>query len=140
MSADATEDNCSHCLFWKMARPTEGWCQRAAPEATNQPDRIAHWPTTHGTQFCGEFLRKGAALDLVNCADCRYWRKPAWGLQPVDRGDRLASWWAQAGHCARHAPRPQSEPGPRAFWRASHADDTCAESMRRPGHAGETGG
>ncbi len=123
-------DRCDHCLFWKVARPTEGWCLRRAPDATGEAERIAHWPTTHGAQGCGEFLPVGSAFDLVTCADCRYWRKPAQGLQPVDRGDKPGAWWAQAGRCARHAPTPQSEPGPRAFWRACHAKDSCAEGLR----------
>ena len=123
-------DRCENCLFWKMARPSEGSCLRRAPAAASEAERIAHWPTTHGAQGCGEFLERGAALEVVACADCRYWRKPAQGLQPVDRGDKPWARWAQAGKCARHAPAPQSEPGPRAFWRASHETDSCAEGLR----------
>ena len=123
-------DRCEQCLFWKMARPGEGRCLRRAPAAASEADRIAHWPTTHGAQCCGEFLERGAALEVVACADCRYWRKPAQGLQPVDRGDKPWAWWAQAGKCASHAPAPQSEPGPRAVWRASHETDSCAEGLR----------
>ncbi len=124
-------DRCEQCLFWKVARPSEGWCLRHAPGAASEAERIAHWPTTHGSQGCGEFLATGSAYEMVVCADCRYWRKPAQGLQPVDRGDKPWAWWAQAGKCARHAPTPQSEPGPRAFWRASHATDSCAEGLLR---------
>jgi hypothetical protein len=123
-------ETCEHCLFWKMARPSEGWCLRRAPVPVGEAERIAHWPTTHGAQGCGEFLERGSAYEMPACGDCRYWRKPAQGLQPVDRGDKPTAWWAQAGKCARHAPTPQSEPGPRAFWRASHASDSCAEGLR----------
>jgi hypothetical protein len=125
-------DRCDQCLFWKMARPGEGWCRRRAPGPANESDRVAHWPTTHGAQGCGEFLQLGAARELVLCGQCRYWRKPAGGLQPVDRGDKTAHWWAQAGLCVRHAPEPISEPGPRAFWRATLGTDSCAEGLLRP--------
>ena len=127
-------ERCDHCIFWKMALPGEGRCQRRAPEVVSEAERIAHWPTTHGAQGCGEFVVSGAAYDLVSCSGCRYWRKPANGLQPVDRGDKPWSWWTQAGLCARHAPAPQSEPGPRAFWRASHASDSCAEGLAPAEH------
>jgi hypothetical protein len=122
-------DRCDHCIFWKMARPEEGWCLRRAPKPAGVAEGIAHWPTTHGAQGCGEFMAAGSAYELVACGDCRYWRRHAQGLQPVDRGDKPAGWWAQAGKCTRHAPAPQSEPGPRAFWRASHVSDCCAEGL-----------
>ena len=125
------EQKCAVCVFWKMARPGEGACHHYAPLPTYVSDSIAHWPTTHGGQGCGEFVSHGSAYELITCGDCRFWRKPASGLQPVDRADKPLSWWAQAGFCARHAPHPQSEPGPRAFWRATHTTDRCAEAMRR---------
>jgi hypothetical protein len=123
---------CESCKFWKAARPNEGWCLRLAPHPAGSPDPIAHWPTTHGSQGCGEFAHASAALDIVACRDCRFWDSPENGLHPVDRGDRPAQWWSAAGKCRRYAPAPQSEPGPRAFWRASHADDSCAEGLVRP--------
>jgi hypothetical protein len=125
-------ERCDQCFFWKMARPTEGWCTRRAPSPTVEPGRIAHWPTTHGGQGCGEFLHVGAALETIACGACRFWHRPDNGLQPVDKGDKPSQWWAQAGLCCRHAPAPASEPGPRAFWRASHGTDSCAEGMPRP--------
>jgi hypothetical protein len=125
-------ERCDQCLFWKMARPGEGRCLRRAPKPVPESDRISHWPTTHGGQGCGEFVEIGAAFDFVLCGQCRYWRKPAAGLQPIDRGDKPSHWWAQAGLCTRHAPNPVSEPGPRAFWRASHVTDSCGEGLLRP--------
>ncbi len=130
-----TDDSCAQCLFWKMARPGEGVCQRRAPDPAYDADRVAHWPTTHGVQGCGEFLRQGSAYDLVDCAACRFWRRPALGITPVDRADKPLSWWARAGHCQRKAPEPQSDPGPRAFWRACHESDGCAEGLA-PAHHG----
>ena len=131
VTGDETE-RCDACAFWKMARPGEGWCLRRAPAGASESDRVAHWPTTRGVQGCGEYLSASAAYDRVSCGDCRFWRRPANGIQPVDRGDKLAGWWEKAGHCTRHAPVPQSEPGPRAFWRASNAMDACAEGLPRP--------
>ena len=122
-------ERCDNCIFWKFARPAEGWCLKRAPHPVTESDRVAHWPTTHGAQGCGEFLVIGAAYDFVTCGHCRYWRKPPTGLQPVDRGDKTSQWWSQAGLCARHAPHPFSEPGPRAFWPASHKTDSCAEGL-----------
>ncbi len=60
---------CEQCLFWKMARASEGWCLRRAPSAASEAERIAHWPTTHGSQGCGEFLATGSAYEMVVCAD-----------------------------------------------------------------------
>ena len=37
----------------------------------------------------------------------------------MNRGDIPLVWWTHAEISARHAPRPNSEPGPRAFWRAT---------------------
>jgi len=125
------EQKCAACVFWKMARPNEGACHRHAPFPAYVAERIAHWPTTHGAQGCGEFLSQGLAYERIACADCRFWRGPAAGLDPFDRADKPLAWWGQAGLCTRHAPQPQSEPGPRAFWRATHAKDLCAESLRR---------
>ncbi|MCW2285820.1 hypothetical protein M2323_003656 [Rhodoblastus acidophilus] len=129
MSGEA--EKCAACVYWKMARPNEGSCQRHAPTPAYVSDSVAHWPTTHGGQGCGEFLVQGSAVDLAVCAECRYWRSPKGGLDPTDRGDKPLQWWGRAGLCTRHAPAPQSEPGPRAFWRATHATDLCAESIRR---------
>ncbi|MCI4679389.1 hypothetical protein K9U33_12135 [Rhodoblastus acidophilus] len=123
----AGKGRCDQCGFWKMARPREGWCRRHAPKPSSVSDRISHWPTTHGGQGCGEFAAADANNEPVACNDCVYWHQPALGLQPVDRGDKLGSWWAEAGLCVRRAPTPVSEPGPRAFWCATHHADGCAD-------------
>jgi hypothetical protein len=70
-----------------------------------------------------------------HCVDCVVWRRPGLGLNPVSRGDMPMAWWARAGQCARHAPRPVSEPGPRAFWRATLGTDCCAEGEPRKSDA-----
>jgi hypothetical protein len=119
---------CDHCAFWKITRPPlEGFCLRNAPRPCSASDGIAHWPTTHGRQGCGEFTATGSHPKRVACGDCAFWHRPELGLQPVDRGDKPASWWNQAGLCIRHAPRPVSDPGPRAFWCATHQADSCAD-------------
>ncbi len=119
---------CDQCAFWKMTRPpVEGACFRNAPSPGAMSDVIAHWPTTHGRQGCGEFTAAETNPRPVACGACAYWHRPELGLQPVDRGDKPGSWWAQAGLCVRHAPRPVSEPGPRAFWSATHQSDSCSE-------------
>jgi hypothetical protein len=41
------------------------------------------------------------------------------------------AWWTHAGICARHAPRPAAEPGPRAFWRATQDMDFCGDFVAR---------
>jgi hypothetical protein len=75
----------------------------------------------------------GAVMLFVDrhCADCAFWRQPAGGLNPVNRGDMPMAWWARAGLCARHAPEPANEPGPRAFWRATLDMDFCGEGAAR---------
>ena len=92
-------------------------------------EQVAHWPQTHSHQWCGDGAVAASPAPGATCANCFYWRQPGGGLNPVDRGDMPMAWWAHAGYCARHAPRPVSEPGARAFWRATHAADACAEGQ-----------
>jgi hypothetical protein len=126
----AGKGRCDQCAFWKMTRPpSEGFCLQHAPRPSYASDVIAHWPITHGRQGCGEFMAADSKPERVTCGRCAFWHRPDLGLQPVDRGDKTGSWWAQAGLCVRHAPRPVSEPGPRAFWCATHEDDSCAEGQ-----------
>jgi hypothetical protein len=123
--------NCAACAFWRKHREHEGLCVRHAPEASTRPEEAAHWPETHSRQWCGE----GAVVEAVavgsHCTDCIYWRRPEGGLNPVNRRDMPMAWWAGAGICARHAPRPVADPGPRSFWRATQATDFCAEGLPR---------
>jgi hypothetical protein len=135
MTADpARPANCAACTFWRKLRETEGLCCRHAPEPSIRPEEAAHWPQTRSWQWCGEGV--AAALSPVTrCADCAFWRRPEGGLNPLDRRDMPMAWWERAGLCARHAPRPVGEPGPRAFWRATLDTSCCAEGQPRS-HAG----
>ena len=112
-------------------REHEGDCRRRAPDPATRAEQVAHWPQTHSHQWCGDGAVAASPTPGATCADCFYWRRPTGGLNPVDRGDMPMSWWARAGHCARHAPKPVSEPGARAFWRATHSVDACAEGRPR---------
>ena len=123
--------NCSGCAFWRKLRENEGVCCRHAPTASNRPEEVAHWPQTHSRQWCGEGIAAGPLSIGSRCEDCVYWRHPEGGLNPVNRGDMPMAWWAKAGICARHAPSPISEPGPRAFWRATQNADFCGEGLGR---------
>jgi hypothetical protein len=123
--------SCGACAFWRKLRESEGLCCRRAPDASHIPEQVAHWPQTRSWQWCGEGVA-GAPLSIgARCADCAFWRQPEGGLNPLHRGDMPMSWWARAGLCARHAPRPVSEPGPRGFWRAALDTDGCAEGEQR---------
>ncbi len=124
-------ENCGACAFWRGLREHEGVCCRRAPDATQRPESVAHWPLTHRTDVCGDGVAAPRFSLGASCARCAHWRRPAQGLHPVNRGDMSMSWWAQAGHCARHAPRPVSEPGPRAFWPATLDVDFCGEGAAR---------
>ncbi len=123
--------NCAACAFWRQIRDSEGVCSRHAPRASIRPEEAAHWPQTHSREWCGEGVAAEALSIGCRCADCRYWRHPDGGLNPVNRGDMPMAWWARAGICALHAPYPVSEPGPRAFWRATRDTDFCAEGLSR---------
>jgi hypothetical protein len=121
--------NCAGCAFWRKFREQEGVCTRHAPEASVRPEEVAHWPETHSHQWCGEGVA-GKALSIgSHCADCAFWSLPEGGLDPVNRRDMPMAWWARAGICGRHAPRPVSDPGPRSFWRATEGTDFCAEGL-----------
>jgi hypothetical protein len=108
--------NCAGCAFWRKQRESEGLCCRHAPEASNRPEGVAHWPQTRSRS---------------RCADCVFWRHPDGGLNPVNRGAMPMAWWTHAGICARRAPLPDSEPGPRAFWRATQDTDFCGDGVAR---------
>ena len=123
--------NCAACAFWRKLRETEGLCGRHAPEASTHPEEAAHWPMTNARQGCGEGVAAASLSIGAHCGDCIYWRSPDGGLNPVNRGDMPRAWWAKAGICARHAPQPISEPGPRAFWRATQDTDFCADGSPR---------
>ena len=75
--------------------------------------------------------RGRAALDRVALRRLRLLAPSRGRLIPVNRGDMPMAWWAKAGICARHAPSPISEPGPRAFWRATQNADFCGEGLGR---------
>lgn len=129
MSKDVSQ-NCSLCRFWAPLRPNEGVCQRYAPS----PDvnrAIAHWRQSHGTQWCGHFDAGTPDNAPTTCFDCRFWRARAAGAMPVDRLDKPAAWWENAGHCYRHAGQPSSEPGPRAFWPATNGLNSCGDGEKR---------
>ena len=123
--------NCAACAFWRKLRENEGVCCRHAPEPSIYPEEVAHFPQTNSRQWCGEGVAAPSLSLGTRCADCLYWRHPDGGLNPVNRGDMPMAWWARAGVCGRHAPRPLSEPGPRAFWRATLDTDGCADGAPR---------
>ena len=125
----AAPANCAACAFWRRLRENEGVCTRHAPQTSIHPEEAAHWPQTRSWQWCGEGVAAEALSIGAHCAACIYWRHPEGGLHPVNRGDMPMAWWAHAGICARHAPYPVSEPGPRAFWRATQDTDFCAEGL-----------
>ena len=122
--------NCAACAYWEQLRQA-GNCRLHAPNPSVNADEVAHWPQTHGDQWCAQGVAVPAPTPRVRCADCFAWRRPGNGLNPADRGDMPMAWWAAAGYCARRAPRPSPEPGMRAFWRATHGEDSCAEGRAR---------
>ncbi len=131
IDSPARPANCGACTFWRKLRENDGLCCRHAPDASDQPEQVAHWPQTRSWQWCGEGVAAPSQSFGTRCADCAFWRQPDGGLNPVNRGDMPMAWWARAGVCARHAPRPVSEPGPRAVWRATLDTDSCAEGEPR---------
>jgi hypothetical protein len=118
---------CAGCAFWRHGRESEGVCRRRAPDTGARGEEVAHWPQTRAQQGCGDGVAAPTPSAAVTCGECVFWRRPAHGFSPVDRGDMPMSWWAHAGYCARHAPKPSSEPGARAFWRATSSADGCGE-------------
>ncbi len=124
-------ENCGACAFWRRFRDNDGICGRWAPEASARPETVAHWPLTRQLEGCGDGVVAGPFSLGAHCAACVHWRRPALGLDPVNRGDMPMSWWARAGHCTRHAPRPMREPGPRGFWPATLDIDFCGEGAPR---------
>jgi hypothetical protein len=118
---------CQHCTFWEhISSSSEGRCRRHAPAFAEVINDVAHWPLTHAEDSCGEGVGTELAhAEFIKCSTCVYWRHRIGGVDPVQRRDQLEAWWREAGHCVRFAPQPSSEPGARAFWRVSHANDFC---------------
>ena len=132
----AQETSCARCAFWQKVRENEGLCRRRAPGAAYRADQVAHWPQTRADQGCGDGSDRTQAL-FCHCDDCVYWRRYKDGLHPMNRSDMPNSWWLNAGLCTRHAPTPITEPGPRAFWRATAASDGCGEGLSKKATAHE---
>jgi hypothetical protein len=120
--------SCARCAYWQVVRENTGLCRRRAPEAAHHAEEVAHWPQTHGGEGCGDGV-EGPESRRVSCAACVFWRRYKGGMHPMNRADMPNSWWARAGVCSRHAPRPVNEPGPRAFWRATADIDFCGEAV-----------
>lgn len=129
---------CADCAFWRHVKESDGTCRRHAPDCAARSEEVAHWPQTRGYQGCGEGAPAAPAAPGLTCGNCVYWHRPAGGLAPFDRGDMPKSWWDRAGFCVRHAPKPLSEPGARAFWRATHDAEFCAEGHPRKRDATDT--
>lgn len=134
---DERPENCGGCAYWRKIRDSEGVCSRRAPEPTSRPESVAHWPQTRRSDGCGDGLPAARFSRGVYCANCLHWRRPEQGLNPVNRGDMPMAWWARAGRCTRHAPRPVDEPGPRGFWPATLDIDFCADGEEKR-HEGES--
>jgi hypothetical protein len=127
---------CLNCVFWLRLHDSEGVCRRRAPESGSRSEEVAHWPHTRGYQGCGDGAAALAPGQGSQCGECAFWHRPDQGFSPVDRGDMPWSWWVHAGYCVRHAPRPASGPGIRAFWRATSNADWCGEGApQQPGAA-----
>jgi len=124
--------NCAACAHWRQQRDSEGFCTAHAPRASAEPETVAHWPQVHSWQWCGEGVATVYKVG-VRCDECRFWYRPATGLNPSSRSDMPMAWWATAGLCLRHAPRPVAEPGPRTFWQATQGGDGCGEGVARDG-------
>jgi hypothetical protein len=119
---------CTECVYWRQSPDKGGLCRRRAPDATVRAEQVAHWPHTEPQQGCGDGVA-GTADRADACASCSFWRRYPGGMHPMNRGDMPNQWWAHAGLCMRHAPKPAIEPGPRGFWRATSESDYCGEGV-----------
>jgi hypothetical protein len=120
---------CGGCARWRRMAGSIGTCRLHAPATGTTSAEVAHWPETDAAQGCGDAAPTAGAAPMVLCHDCLFWQEPSvgHGIVPVDRRDHPGAWWQLAGFCIRHAPTPAPDPGNRAFWRATHASDCCAE-------------
>lgn len=116
--------HCNVCRFWENG-VIEGACRRHAPATAERSYEIARWPETRALDGCGEGETVNASEKGQVCRSCAYWHRPGNGIDPPRRSDRLGAWWTEAGFCRRYAPRPGSDIGMHAFWRATNAADHC---------------
>ena len=124
MSDDVTL--CSKCRHFDR-RGMDGVCRRHAPTPCGEPFEVARWPETRAIEGCGDGEPSDEDNRRPKCGVCRFWFRPGIGIDPSQRGDHQKVWWQEAGYCRRHAPRPGIEIGHRAFWRVTHAAESCAE-------------
>ena len=122
-------ENCALRVLAHASR--KRWRLRSLGPAADEPARDRG---ALAADASGRWLRRWDRRARFRCAyraDCLHWRRPPHGLHPVNRGDMPMTWWARAGHCTRHAPRPVRDPGPRGFWPATLDVDFCAEGAPR---------
>jgi hypothetical protein len=118
---------CAGCAHWAPLTTRDGACRRYAPRPRDAANEAAHWPRTHAMDVCGEWRDAARERTRIQCGYCAFWKHPAEGLHPENFADQAEDFWRQAGYCLRHAPKPSAAPGQRAFWRATHRFDGCAE-------------
>jgi hypothetical protein len=59
----APEQNCLSCRWWdqphmdRSERLNVGWCRRRSPIRSPLPDYYGAWPTTLGSEWCGDWKR-----------------------------------------------------------------------------------
>lgn len=135
METVATEIvHCGQCTFWQQLDDVNGNCRRHAPGPCQNMDEVAHWPLTRKYESCGEGVQAPKdRVPYLRCDACLYWRPVGEGIDPMLRQDQLSGWWRHAAYCARYAPVPVKEPGPRAYWRATNAADGCFDGKPKRG-------
>ena len=123
--------HCTECRHFDR-HGTEGLCRRHPPAASDRPFEVARWPETRAVDACGEGEPAASdhAVERLSCRHCLFWNRPGVGIDPSQRGDHQKTWWQEAGHCRRNAPRPGVEIGNHAFWRVTHASARCADGRR----------
>ena len=86
---DAVErpQNCGACAFWRKLLENDGVCCHWAPEATNRPETVAHWPQTHAVEGCSDVVAAARFSVDAYCANRQHWRPPEHALNPINRGD-----------------------------------------------------
>ena len=62
-----TEEACGDCHFWDPNTGVEGgYCRRRSPVCEPRPFAQARWPLTNEDDWCGDFVRAGEPIYVVD--------------------------------------------------------------------------
>ena len=89
---------------------------------------LAYWPIVKETDRCGVGQIVEDGTETTACGRCIDWFQPdGKPISPKYRQGKTAEWWEHSGYCTRVAPAPSNDHRRQAWWRVTHAADSCGD-------------